>query len=137
MEINPLKPRMNDPEEKRCSFCGRSPPVARLVLGPDVAICEVCVKLAQDVLGESSLSRNIEVEWDNGDAREVSANALEAMSRFTDSEREILEFRLGVTTGLPHTRIETANHFGLTIDQVRLLEGRLAVADSPTEPPAG
>jgi ATP-dependent Clp protease ATP-binding subunit ClpX len=38
-------------DKTKCSFCGKSERFGvRLVLGPDVAICEECVKLAAEVI---------------------------------------------------------------------------------------
>ena len=43
---------MSDPDEKRCSFCGKSQDdVAALIAGPSVFICDECVDVCIEVLG--------------------------------------------------------------------------------------
>lgn len=37
--------------EKRCAFCGRPEDATRLVAGPQVSICEECVRLCAGILG--------------------------------------------------------------------------------------
>jgi hypothetical protein len=43
----------------RCSFCGLS--AYRIVLGPDVTICENCVGLCDEILAKGHLAADISV----------------------------------------------------------------------------
>jgi ATP-dependent Clp protease ATP-binding subunit ClpX len=50
---------MNEREDRRrqmqCSFCGkRQDQVRKLVAGPGIYICDQCIELCQEVVGESS-----------------------------------------------------------------------------------
>lgn len=43
----------DDKRQYRCSFCGKSQEqVKRLIAGPDIYICDECVKLCQDIIDE-------------------------------------------------------------------------------------
>ena len=47
-EMNPRIPKL-----KRCSFCGKtSEQVRRLVAGPNVHICDECIKLCYDIIAD-------------------------------------------------------------------------------------
>lgn len=45
--------RNDENKEYRCSFCGKNHnQVKRLIAGPDIYICDECVKLCQDIIDE-------------------------------------------------------------------------------------
>jgi hypothetical protein len=44
---------MNRPE-KRCSFCGKKQGEVRLIAGPGVFICNLCVALCNEILAHDS-----------------------------------------------------------------------------------
>jgi ATP-dependent Clp protease ATP-binding subunit ClpX len=44
---------MNEPKHPKCSFCGKGPgEVGRMLAGPSIAICDECVLLAAEIVGE-------------------------------------------------------------------------------------
>lgn len=44
---------MNRPE-KRCSFCGKKQGEVRLIAGPGVFICNLCVALCNEILAQEA-----------------------------------------------------------------------------------
>jgi ATP-dependent Clp protease ATP-binding subunit ClpX len=50
------------PDDKRCSFCGKSDGSASLVTGPGVQICDECVRMCSDILTENSEQQPIFAE---------------------------------------------------------------------------
>jgi|tagenome__1003787_1003787.scaffolds.fasta_scaffold13949386_1 ATP-dependent Clp protease ATP-binding subunit ClpX len=49
-----MGPQHHDVEGAACSFCGKGrPEVRRLIAGPQVWICDGCVRLCHDALGSS------------------------------------------------------------------------------------
>ena len=50
--------KYNNDDELRCSFCGKPRSmVSKLIMGPDVNICDECVRNCVEILGESSPQR--------------------------------------------------------------------------------
>lgn len=55
----------NNSKDLRCSFCGKSQDqVERLIAGPDVYICDECVHLCENILGQEPVSEEGSKEFD-------------------------------------------------------------------------
>lgn len=55
----------NNSKDLRCSFCGKSQDqVERLIAGPDVYICDECVHLCENILGQEPVSEEGSKELD-------------------------------------------------------------------------
>lgn len=53
----------NEPNDVNCSFCGRSgTEVASMVAGPDVYICDICIKTSLDILKNNLAAYNKQTE---------------------------------------------------------------------------
>jgi hypothetical protein len=115
--------------------------MARLVFGPDVAICEYCARLVIDCLSHDESYSGRPIAGDRQERQPlVTASIAESSASARRAEptdvpaaehhrvnlaQRIIRFRTGVDVDRPHTLSETAEEFGLSRDQVRKLESEV------------
>lgn len=115
--------------------------MARLVFGPDVAICEYCARIVVDCLSSDQGDRSRAIADDRREGRPLATESIaERAASAGQAEpgdvppaghyglgqaQRIIRFRTGVGAGRPHTLAETAREFGLSRDQVRELESEV------------
>jgi hypothetical protein len=115
--------------------------MARLVFGPDAAICEYCARVASDCLAHGDDTGGGSAAGDGQDRRQLATESIAERAasagqaepgdvpsaerdRLVQAER-IIRFRTGIGADRPHTLAETAREFGLSRDHVRQLEAEM------------
>ena|SRR5438477_8953790 len=93
--------RSSDIPHYRCSFCGKSQEhVSRFIAGPGVYICNECVELCQEIIGEEAIAA---VPGGGGVERaELATHDSQVATRKADHIRICLEEDVsgqGITTG--------------------------------------
>lgn len=56
--------------------------------------------------------------------RQMAGQLKSVLARLPDTQREVLEYRMGLADGHPHTLSDTARALGLTQSEVKEIEGR-------------
>lgn len=65
-------PEKVDPEERKCSFCGKSQrQVAKIIAGPAVYICDECVGLCNEIISDEA--RDVLKKTSNADRKSFAS----------------------------------------------------------------
>jgi ATP-dependent Clp protease ATP-binding subunit ClpX len=82
--MRPNRRRSNPPDARLCGFCGKvESEVVKLVVGPNVCICDECIDLCNEILAE-------EVPASAGAKARALGAAVEDMQRLVEAQQYLV-----------------------------------------------
>lgn len=107
---------INDKKSAKCSFCGRdASEVSSMVAGPDVYICDVCVKTSVDILKSNLAAYNTKTEIKGNLTPEVLKKSLDEYVIGQDRAKKVLS----VAVYNHYKRVNSGNSF-FELDDVEI-----------------
>ena len=104
-------PRNNDEKNIRCSFCGKySNEVERMIAGPGVYICNECIELCNEVLGDEPVSSRS--ERSSKSKRKAAASApMQEIPRPMEIKKVLDDYVIGQDQAKKILSVAIYNHY--------------------------
>ena len=116
-----------------CSFCGKSQhEVRKLIAGPTVFICDECVELCMDIVGDEEDShlgdfiedKNAIMPIDAAIQSNLRETTTRTLASLTPREERVIRMRFGIGMNTDHTLEEVGHQFSVTRERIRQIEAK-------------
>jgi len=108
-KIEASRPRGQTAQDLHCSFCSKSQQVVEaLIAGPDVAICNECVRLCDDIVDDQTMMTRLAEATSTEAVLDVSDR--ETLARFLVRAKERLEREEGLLRAFDHPQTLPSYH---------------------------